>query len=90
MSGRRKIIFSAACDASAACFGGYERIDRALDSVIDALTRNPYGFHTVESDWFSARYALTKPIGNVTALVWLFRIEQGDVVIEDVEEFDDY
>ena len=77
MSQRRKIILSAACDASATRFGGYEAIDRALDSILDALSRNPYGFRTIESDWFSFRYAVTKQIGSIPSLVWLFRIEGG-------------
>lgn len=90
MSRRRKIIFSATCDASAARLGGYKAVDRALDSVLDALSRQPYGFRTIESDWFSSRYAITKRIGSVPSLVWLFRIEGGDVVIEDVEEAEEY
>jgi hypothetical protein len=91
MASHRKIIYSAMCDASAARLGGYEKIDVALDGVIDALSRDPHGFRLVASDWFfSFRYAVTKPVGDVPALVWIFRIEREAVVIEDVEEFEGY
>lgn len=92
MQGRRRILFAEECDAAAAMLGGYENIDDALTSAIyDALDRNPYGFPIVESDWFSARYIVTKPFRTTRALLWVFVIEgNGDVVIRHVEEYDNY
>lgn len=88
----RRIMFSTQCDDAAIILGGYIAIDEALSSgIYDALTRNPYAFPKVESDWFSARYISTKPFGNTKALVWLFTIDAvGDVVIEYVEVFEAY
>jgi len=59
---------------------------------LDALARDPTGFPMVEASHFSrARFIVTKPFGAVPALVWLFVIEQdGDIVIEYVEEFEGY
>jgi hypothetical protein len=91
MSGRRGIFFSRRCDAAAEILGGYRRIDEALDAVWDALSRNPYGLPKCECDWFSARYIVTKPYGDAPALVWLIIIEpSGDVIIDHVEEYEDY
>jgi len=91
MSLGRNIFFSMNCDTAAEAVGGYERIDGSLIPILDALERNPYGFPRVESDWFAARYIVTKPFEGAPALVWLFYIEPtGDVVIEHVEEYEDY
>ena len=87
----RAIFFSAQCDACARGFGGYERIDQALEAVCDALHRNPYALPRVESDWYSARYLITKAFQSVPALLWTIEIQSnGDVVIDHVEEHDDY
>ncbi len=88
---RRAIFFSAQCDECAHRLGGYQRIDPALDAVWDVLIRNPYALPRVESDWYSARYISTKPFRGVPALVWTIEIqENGDVLIDHVEEFEDY
>ena len=88
---RRAIFFSAQCDECAARLGGYARIDRSLDAVWDTLRRNPYALPRVESDWYSARYVTTIPFNAVPALVWTIEIQSnGDVVIDYVEEFEDY
>lgn len=91
MPGRR-IMFSKQCDEAAERIGGYQAIDEALTvGIYNSLARNPYGFPSVESDWFSARYIVTKPFGNTPALVWIFTIEPtGDVVLEHVEVFENY
>ena len=31
--------------------GGYRAIDLALETVIEALGRNPYAFPAIENDW---------------------------------------
>ncbi len=88
---RRAIFFSQQCDACAARLGGYERIDASLDAVWDALVRSPHNLPRVESDWYAARYVTTIPFRDVPALLWTFEIQaDGDVVIDHVEEFDDY
>lgn len=51
----RQIIYSIAFDQAVDALGGYRIIDRALDTVIDGLYRNPYGFNKFESDFLSFR-----------------------------------
>ncbi len=88
---RRAIFFSRQCDECAQHLGGYERIDPALDTVWEALTRNPYALHKVESDYYYARYVTTKAFKDVPALLWTVEIQaNGDVVIDHVEEFEEY
>jgi hypothetical protein len=87
----RNIFFSENCNAAAEAVGGYQRIDVSLIPILDALERNPYGFPKVESDWFSARYIVTKPFEGSPALIWLFFVEaNGDVVIDHVEIYEGY
>ncbi len=64
--------------------------DSISGAVLDALTRNPYGFKEVSFGWYSARYIVTKPAKDVPALLWWFRIDEGDVILEYVEEFEEY
>ena len=91
MSGHRKIFYSKECDAAAERLGGYERIDVALDTVWDVLRHDPYKLPRCESDWYSARFILTKPSGDAPALVWLILIESGgDIIIDHVEESEGY
>ncbi len=86
----RRIFFSKECDAAAACLGGYRHVDPSLEATWDGLMRNPYEFDRVECDWFSARYAVTKPVKDLPALCWWFTIEGGDVTLVHVEEFQGY
>lgn len=87
----RQIVFSKKCDTAAKALGGYQCIDISLDAAWDALNLNPYGFPLIENDWFSARIIVTKPVGNLSALVWVFVIEEGgSVLIDHVEEYDAY
>ena len=87
----RKIFFSDECESAASRLGGYERIESCLDAIWDALIRNPYGFPQIESDWFSARYIVTKSFQGVPALLWIFTIgAEGEVVINHVEEYENY
>lgn len=88
---RREIFYSAQCDVCAENLGGYLRIDQSLNAVLDVLIRNPYNLPRVESDWYSARYVTTIPVDNAPALLWTFEIQSnGDVIIDHVEEFEDY
>ena len=83
----RQIIYSIAFDQAVDALGGYRIIDRALDTVIDGLYRNPYGFNKFESDFISFRYAITKAAPDLFPLIIIFTIaENGDVILEHVEE----
>lgn len=84
----REIIWSESFNDCVAALGGAEAIDRALDPLMDALYRNPYGFEKFENDWTSFRCARTKAIGyDVTALVLVFSIDQNkNVVLQWIEE----
>ncbi|RYC33405.1 hypothetical protein D3273_02720 [Lichenibacterium minor] len=67
--------------------GGYRIIDAALDTVIDGLRRNPFGFDKFESDLFSFRYARTAQMGGVPPLYVIFTIEADrTVTLVHVEE----
>lgn len=90
MPAKRNVFFSHDCDKAAEVIGGYLRIDKTLDSFWDGLHRNPYGFPKLESDWFSVRYIITKPMPGVPSLVWNFIISGQDVEIVHVEEFERY
>jgi len=91
MSARRQIRYWNDCDAAAERSGGYQRIDDSLNAVWDVLCNNPYQLPQIQSDWYNARYVLTKPSGDAPALVWVVTIDSnGDVQIEHVEEAEDY
>ena len=81
-------VYFAECVAR---LGGYRAIDRALETVIEALARNPYGFPLVENDWVKIRYAKTTMIeGYIPPLVVAFRIdEQANVILEWCEFADE-
>jgi hypothetical protein len=83
----RQIIYARTFDDGVEALGGYRAVDRAVDTIIDALYRNPYGFHKFESDFVSFRYAITKPLDFIPSLVVIFSIsENGDVTLEHIEE----
>jgi hypothetical protein len=71
--------------------GGYRAIDLALETAIEALSRNPYAFPLIENDWCSIRYVRTKMIeGYMPALVVAFTIdEEKNVILEWVEAADE-
>jgi len=63
--------------------GGYRSIDVAIDTIIDALYRNPYGFNKFESDFISFRYAITRATATLPAFVVIFTIDgDGNVTLE--------
>ena len=89
--GGRAVFYSAQCNECADKLGGYERIDDSLNAIWDVLRRNPYALPRVESDWYAARYVTTLPFGQAPALLWTIEIQaNGDVVIDHVEEFENY
>jgi hypothetical protein len=71
--------------------GGYRAVDLALETIVEALMQNPYGFPLLENDWCKIRYARTKMIeGYIPPLVVAFRItDENDVVLEWAEIADE-
>lgn len=71
--------------------GGYRAIDLALETIIDGLQVNPFGFPVFENDWCRIRYARTTMIeGYIPPLIVAFVItEENDVVLEWVELADE-
>ena len=81
----RGIIFSKEFDIAVESVGGYRLVDEALDTVIDGLLLNPYGYSKYENDYVSFRYVKTKPFGHVPPLVFFFIIlTNKDVELTDV------
>lgn len=88
---RREIVFSKEFDLCVETLGGYRAIDRAIDAVIDGLSRNPYAFDRFETDEFSFRYARTKKLGNLPELSIIFTIgADRRVTLESVEVVESY
>ena len=81
-------VYFAECVAR---LGGYRAVDLALETVVEALARNPYGFPLIENDWVRIRYAKTTMIeGYIPPLIVAFTIDaNGDVVLEWAEEADE-
>ena len=71
MSRGRQIIYTVGFDRDVEALGGYRMIDVALDTIIDGLYRNPYGFQKFESDFISFRYAITVRTAEMPELVAL-------------------
>lgn len=86
----REIIESESFKAAVAALGGHRAIDEALEPILEGLYQNPYGFPFFENDWVSFRYARTKALEYVPALVVIFTIEDdGNVVLQHAEEDED-
>ena len=83
---KRQIIFSKEFDAAVDGLGGYRAVDRAIDTIVEALARNSFAFHKFENDHMSFRYAITKPIVDLPSLVITFTIgTTGNVTLDHVE-----
>jgi hypothetical protein len=87
----RQIIEGANFARCVEAVGGYRAVDRALETIIEALMRNPYGFPSIENDWCRIRYARTKMIERyIPPLLVAFTInEDNDVVLEWLEIAED-
>jgi hypothetical protein len=84
----RQIIYAIDFDRGVEALGGYRMIDVALDTIIDGLYRNPYGFAKFENDFISFRYAIIAGTSDVPELVVTFTIgANGDVTLEHIEEY---
>jgi len=82
----RKIIHDPECDEAAKRLGGYEKIDPSLDTILEPLTSNPWGFDIVECAWGSVRVARTIARDECPALIWYFLLdEREDVILVNVE-----
>ncbi|HEY0330462.1 MAG TPA: hypothetical protein VGC77_15365 [Rhodopseudomonas sp.] len=66
-------------------------MDLALETVVEALMQNPFGFPLIENDWCRIRYARTRMIERyIPPLVIAFTITpENDVVLEWAEIADD-
>ena len=71
--------------------GGYRAIDLALETIVEALMQNPYGFPLIENDWCKIRYARTKMIeGYIPPLIIAFVItDDHDVILQWAEIADE-
>lgn len=74
----------------AACverLGGYRAIDQALETIIEALSHNPYAFPLIQNDFTAFRYVRTKAIkGIIPPLVLVFTIDDTrNVVLQWVD-----
>lgn len=84
---RRQIIFAHAFSADVEALGGYRSIDKAIETVEEALVNNPYAFPKFESDFTSFRYAVTKEIDDLPPLAMLFTVDsKGNVTLEKIFE----
>lgn len=82
----RNIISSAAFDEEVEKLGGARAIDEALSPVLEALSKNPYGFDKFEADGFSFRWVQTRETYWTPALAIIFTIDkQYNVILEHIE-----
>lgn len=88
----REIIEAESFKEAVNRLGGHRAIDEALEPIIEALYKNPYGFLSFENDWASFRYARTKllPQYSIPPLVVIFTIDHDrNVILQHVEEDQD-
>jgi hypothetical protein len=71
--------------------GGYRAVDLALETIVEALMQNPYGFPLIENDWCKIRYARTNMVeGYIPPLIVAFVItDDNDVILEWAEVADE-
>lgn len=71
--------------------GGYRAVDLALETIIEGLQENPFGFPLFENDWCRFRYARTRMIeGYIPPLVVTFVVnEDNDVILQWAEVADE-
>jgi hypothetical protein len=85
---RRRFIEEHSFSDAALKIGVYA-VDKAMEPIIEALVRNPYGFPSIENDFVRFRYAVIKKTQGSPALVVIFTIDDdGTVRLRDVEKAD--
>lgn len=89
---RRVVVFEETFAFAVEAFGGYQRLDRILEPVVDSLYANPFGAQLVEDNWFPlCRYIVTKPLDDLPSFVITFTIDEDEVVsIRDIFKNEDY
>ncbi len=86
----RQIVESESFKEAVRNLGGHRVVDEALEPIIEALYRHPYGFEFFQNDWVSFRYTRTRALEFTPPLVVIFTIEpNGDVILQYVEEDQD-
>jgi hypothetical protein len=87
----RQVIEGEYFAQSVESLGGYRAVDLALETIVEALMHNPYGFPSVENDWCKIRYARTTMIeGYIPPLIVAFTItDEKDVILEWAEIADE-
>lgn len=87
----RQVIFDPDFEKTVEDLGGYKVVDVSLDTIIDALERDPYGFNKIENDLTSARYAIVDPIEQCPRILVMFSIDdERNVVLTHVEIHESY
>ncbi len=87
----RTIIYSKDFDDCVEGIGGYRAIDTVLETIVDGLRRNPFGFPRFENDALSFRYATTDRLGNIPPLYVIFTVNADrTVTLVHVEEIQSY
>lgn len=85
----RNIVTTAEFDEKVERLGGARAIDEVLSPLMEALSRNPYGFQKFETDGFSFRWLVTRETPMTPALYVVFVIDPNppyDVVLVDIDE----
>jgi hypothetical protein len=86
----REIIEAESFKKAIEKLGGHRAVDEALEPIIEALYRNPYGFPFFQNDWVSFRYARTRALEFTPPLIVIFTIESNrNVILHHVEEDQD-
>lgn len=87
----RQIIYSKEFDLAVEKLGGYGLVDVALETILDGLRLNPYGFNKFESDVTSFRWAITDGVPHCPPLLVIFQVlENRDVELTYAEVFETY
>jgi hypothetical protein len=85
----RQIIYSKEFDLAVEKIGGYGLVDIAIETILDGLVHNPYGFMKFENDVISFRWAVIRGVPNCPPLYVTFNIlGTKDVELTHVEVLD--
>ena len=87
----REIRYSIEFQECVEALGGQRAVDLALDTILDGVYRNPFGFEYVENDWCRIRYAITRQIDDIPPLcVWFIIDSKNNVEFVYAEEHFSY